>query len=141
MARTSPTEYADKWKRRLSGATEDVRRGIDRVTIAPGQQAAAASNAMLNNVTEAITSGRWANRVAGVTLNDWKTAARDKGVARIATGAQAAESKMAQVAQTLLPAVDAAASAARQIPKVTIEDSIQRAATFMRQMREYKLRR
>lgn len=141
MARTSPTEFADKWKRRLSGSTEDVRRGIDKVTIAPGQQAAAAQDAMLTNLNEAVTSGRWANRVASVSLNDWKTAARDKGVARIATGAAAAESKMAQVAQTLLPAVDAAAAAARQIPKVTIEDSIQRAATFMRQMREYKLRR
>lgn len=141
MARTTPQEFADKWKRRLSGATEDVRRGIDKVSVAPGQMAAQAQDAMLTNLTESVTSGRWANRVGSVTLNDWKTAARDKGVGRIATGAAAAESKMAQVAQTLLPAVDAAAAAARQIPKVTIEDSIQRAATFMRQMREYKNRR
>lgn len=141
MARTNPQEFADKWRRRLGGATEDVRRGINRVTVAPGQQAAQAADAMLTNLTEAVSSGRWANRVSSVSLQDWKTSALDKGIARIATGAQAAESKMAQVAQTLLPAVDAAANAARAIPKVTIEDSIQRAATFMREMRNYKLRR
>lgn len=141
MARTTPAEYAEKWKRRLSGSTEDIRRGIDRVTVAPGERAAAAQDAMLQNITEAVASGRWANRTRAVTLQEWKTAARDKGVGRIASGTQAAESKMAAVAQQLLPAVDAAAAAARAIPKVTIEDSINRAATFMRQMREFKNRR
>lgn len=141
MARTTPAEFAEKWKRRLSGATEDIRRGIDRVTIAPGEQAAAAQDAMLQNTTEAIASGRWANRTRSVSLNEWKSAARDKGVGRIASGTQAAEAKMARVAQELLPAVDAAAAAARAIPKVTIEDSINRAATFMRQMRTFRDRR
>lgn len=141
MARTTPTEYAEKWRRRLGGATEDVRRGINRVQQAPGQQAAAAQTTMLANLTESVTSGRWAQKVSGVSLQDWKSAAVDKGIPRIASGAQAAEGRMAQVAQTLLPAVDAAAAAARQIPKTSIEASVERAATFMRAMRQYKLGR
>lgn len=138
MARVNAQEYAEKWKRRLSGATEDVRRGIERTTVAPGAAAAAASDAMLRNLTSSVTSGRWARKVGAVSLADWKGAAITKGIARIPSGAAAAEAKMARVAQTLLPAVDAAAAAARAIPKVTIEDSVNRAATFMRQMRQFK---
>lgn len=141
MARVNAQEFADKWRRRISGATEDMRRGIERTTQAPGESAANAQEAMLNNLTESVTSGRWARRVRGVSLQEWKDAAINKGVGRVSQGAQAAEAKMARIAQELLPAVDAAAEAARQIPKVTIEDSIQRAAVFMRQMREFKERR
>lgn len=138
MARVTPQEFADKWRRRISGATEDIRRGIDRVQTAPGQSAAEAQEAMQTNLNEAINSGRWARNVSNVTLDQWKTAARDKGVARVAPGAQAAESKMTRIAQDLLPAVDAAAAEAKRIPKVTIDDSIQRAAVFMRRMREFR---
>ena len=138
MARVTPQEYADKWKRRLSGSTEDIRRGIDKVTVAPGQSAAAAQDRMLNGVTEAVASGRWARKTAAVPLEAWKGAAKDKGLARIGSGATAAEAKMARVAQTLLPAVDAAAAAARAMPKNTIDDSIARAGEFMRRMRAYR---
>jgi hypothetical protein len=138
MARTTPTEYAEKWKRRLSQSTEDIRRGVNKVTQAPGAQAAQQQEAMLRNVTESVTSGRWGRKVAAVTLDQWKGAALDKGLARIPSGAQAAEQKMARVATTLLPAVDAAAQKARAMPKVTLEDSIARAASFIRDMRQFR---
>jgi hypothetical protein len=93
---------------------------------------------MLNGVTEAVASGRWARKTAAVPLEAWKGAAKDKGLARIGSGATAAEAKMARVAQTLLPAVDAAAAAARAMPKNTIDDSIARAGEFMRRMRAYR---
>lgn len=138
MAKVTPAEYAEKWKRRLSGSTEDIRRGVNKVTQAPGQSAAAAQDRMLAGVNDAVTSGRWARKTAAVTLEQWKGAALEKGLGRIASGATAAESKMARTAQTLLPAVDAAAAAARSMPKGTIEDSIARAGEFMRRMRAFK---
>lgn len=141
MARVTPQEFAEKWRRRLSGSTEDMRRGIERVTESPGQKAAARSDAMLAGVNEAVQSGRWARRVASVSVQDWKEAAINKGIARVGSGAQAAESKMARVAQELLPAVDAAAAKAKQIPKDSIEGSIERAATYMREMRNFKINR
>lgn len=141
MARVNPQEFADKWRRRIGAATEDMRRGIERTTVAPGERAAANQDAMINGINEAVNSGRWARRVRGVTLQEWKDATINKGVGRVAQGAQAAESKMVRVAQELLPAVDAAAAEARALPKVTIEDSINRAATFMRRMREFREQR
>lgn len=138
MAKVSPQEYAEKWKRRYSGAGEDFRRGVQKVTQAPGQAAAAAQDRMLSGVTDAVTSGRWGRKVAAVSTADWQKATLDKGVPRMASGAAAAETKMQRIATTLLPAVDAAAAKARSMPKGTIEDSIARAGSFMRDMRNYR---
>jgi len=37
MAKVTEAEFVEKWARRLKGATEDMRRGADRVTEAPGE--------------------------------------------------------------------------------------------------------
>ena len=141
MARVTPQEYAEKWARRLRGATEDIRRGVERVDTAPGELAAAQQEALVQNFVESVNSGLWAARVRGVSLADWKSATIDKGIARIGQGVEAAQPKMARIAAELLPAVDAAAAAARALPKVTLEDSIQRMTVFVREMHRRAPRR
>ncbi len=141
MARVTPQEYAEKWARRLRGATEDIRRGVERVDVAPGELAAQAQDAMLQNFAESVNSGMWAARVRSVSLQDWKAATIDKGIQRIGQGVELAQPKMAAMAAELLPAVDAAAAAARALPKVTLEDSINRMATFAREMHRRAPRR
>lgn len=141
MAKVTPQEYAEKWARRLRGATEDIRRGVENVTEAPGEKAAASQDALLQNFVESVNSGLWASRVRSVSLQDWKAATLEKGIARIPQGVDAAQPKMARIAAELLPAVDAAAAAARALPKVTLEDSIQRMTTFVREMHRLAPRR
>lgn len=140
MARVTPQEAAEKWARRISQSTEDVRRGIERVTEAPGAKAAQNQQGYVRGVQDA--SERWARKTGAVSLSEWKDAALNKGVGRIADGARQAQGKMSRVMQELLPAVDEAANAARAIPKDgTIESSIARASEFMRRMRTFKDRR
>ena len=134
MAKVTAAEYADKWARRLRGATEDIRRGIERVDTAPGEKAAQSQDALVQNFMESVNSGLWANRVRSVSLADWKNAASNKGIARIGAGVEQAQPKMQRIANDLLPAVDAAAAKARALPKVTLEDSINRMTTFVREM-------
>lgn len=141
MARVTPTEYAEKWARRLRGATEDIRRGVERVDTAPGELAVQNQEALVQNFVESVNSGLWAARTRGVSLADWKAATIDKGIARIGQGVEAAQPKMARIAAELLPAVDAAAEAARALPKVTLEDGIQRMTTFVREMHRRAPRR
>lgn len=141
MARVTPTEYAEKWARRLRGATEDIRRGVERVDTAPGELAAANQEALVQNFVESVNSGLWASRVRGVSLADWKEATITKGIARIGQGVESAQPKMARIAAELLPAVDAAAAAANAMPKVTLEDSIARMTTFVREMHRRAPRR
>jgi len=134
MAKVTPQEYAEKWARRLSGSTEDIRRGIAKVSVAPGELAAAQQDAMLTNVVASINSGLWANRVRCVSLGDWQKAATEKGIPRIAVGVTAAEPKMARIAGPLLQAVDESAAISNALPKGTLEDSINRMTTFVREM-------
>lgn len=141
MSKVTAEEYAEKWSRRLKGSTEDIRRGVEKVTAAPGQAAAKAADRMLARVTESITSGMWANQVGKVTLEEWKEAFNVKGLGRIAAGVDAATPKQVAMAQKLLAAVDAAAAKANALPKGTIEDSINRMNAYVREMHKLKLRK
>ncbi len=141
MARVTPQEYAEKWGRRLKGSTEDIRRGINRVSEAPGVAAARQQDLMLAKVTESISSGRWASKVAAVPLDEWKKKATDKGIGRIASGVDAAANTQVAMATELLANVDAAVAMVNQTPRGTLEDNITRMTTFVREMSKSKLGR
>ncbi len=141
MARLSASEYAEKWARRLSGASEDVKKGIGRVTEAPGVKAAANQEAMRINLNKSIDDGTWAAQTRKVSLEDWKKAAIDKGTARLASGVQAAQASQVPMAEKLLAAVDASVAEANQIKRGDLEANVQRMTTFVRGMAKRKLRR
>lgn len=138
MARVTPQEYAEKLARRLSAATEDIRRGIERVRENPMEAAAAQQDLLLQRLQEVIQSGRWAELVRAVSLQEWKSAATQKGVPRIGPGIQAARPKLERFATQLLPAVDAAVAEVKAMPKTTLEDRINRAVSYMRRMSQFK---
>lgn len=134
MARVTPQQWLDKWGRRLSAAGPDITNGIQRVQQAPGVAAAAAQDRMLAGVTAAVTSGVWARQVQKVSLQDWKDAMTNKAIPRLAQGISGAQkSKVANVT-ALLAAVDGAVAATNAVPRGNLEQNIQRATTFMREM-------
>ena len=138
MAKLTAQEYVDKQARNLKNSTEDIRRGISRVTEAPGAAAVRKQDKMLNNVPDAINSGLWAKKTAAVSVQDWKESAINKGVNRIASGIDAAKGKNLPKAERLLAAVDRAAGAANALPSDTLDDSIRRMETFVRRMHDSK---
>lgn len=138
MARLTPEEYAAKHAQRLKGATEDIRRGIQRTSVAPGEQAVRHQDKLVARWQESVSSGRWAAATRSVSLQEWQTAAIEKGVSRIGVGIDAAQGKQVQMAQRLLAAVDSAAGKARALPSTTLEDNVNRAATFIREMSKSK---
>jgi len=138
MARVNPQEAADKLIRRLSGATEDIRRGIQGVQQAPSQAAIAQKELLKQKINEAIDNGTWEAGLNSVSLQDWKDAALNKGVSRIAGGISAARPKLTKFYAELLPAVDAAAAEVKSMPKGTLEDSINRMVTYTRAMANFK---
>ena len=141
MARVTPQEAAEKMVRRVSAAGPDIKRGIERVTEAPGVKAAAAQDLMLARLTESVLSGKWADAVAAVPLADWKKAAIEKGLPRIAQGISAAQPKIVTFMTQLLPAVDAAKAEIEAMPNVTLDDRIARSAAFQRRMAGFRFTR
>ena len=138
MAKLTPEQYAEKQARNLKNSLPDIRAGIERVSQAPGVAAAAAQTRMKANLTRSIADGRWAAKVKGVSLEDWKSAALNKGVDRIAAGIDQAHSKQVAMAGRLLAAVDASAAKSNAMPKGTIQDSIARMTTFVEDMHKFK---
>lgn len=138
MAKLTATEFQEKHARRLKAAVEDVRKGIDRVTENPCEKAAAKKDKMLTNLTAAVNSGKWEAGLKRVSLEDWKKAARDIGVNRIAAGIDGAKSKVIAFAEVLLPHIDRQLEKIKAMPDVTLDDNINRMTHFIRGMAEMK---
>ena len=137
MPRVNANEFAEKWARRTAGAVQDYISGVERVSQAPGEKAAAKQAKLLQNITQAIQSGKWASRVRAVTLEQWKAAVREKGQSRIASGVQAAKSNVQAFAEQLLSYEAALQSKIQSMPDMTLEDSVNRAATWIREMAKF----
>lgn len=138
MAKLTALEFQEKHARRLSAAVEDVRKGIDRVTVNPCELAAAKQEKMLANLTASVNDGRWAAGLKRVSLEDWKDKAKNVGAGRIASGITAAKAKVIAFAEQLLPHIDAGVAKLKAMPDITLEDNIQRMTTMCRHMAEFK---
>ena len=138
MGKLTAAEFQEKHARRLKGAVEDVRKGIDRVTENPCEKAAAKQDKMLTNLTAAVSSGKWAAGLKRVSLEDWKKKARDIGVNRIAAGIDGAKEKTIAFAEQLLPHIDREKAKIAAMPDVTLDDNINRMTSFVRGMANFK---
>lgn len=121
--RGTPAENAAKWKRNLSAATPDIQAGIQRVTQAPGQAAAAQQAAYLAGVQ--ASADKWKRNVAAVTLESWKADAL-AGVNRVAQGAQAKEGKMAAFLTEFQPHLETVQAKLRSMPRGSLEQNLAR---------------
>ena len=138
MVKMSPSEYSDKWGRNLKGSTEDIRRGVERVTDAPGVKAAAKVEKMKTNLLKSIDDGTWASRVAGVSLAEWKEQTLKKGIQRISQGVDGAGGKMQDFATEFFPHLEEGQRKIEGMPDITLEDNINRASEMMRHNAKFK---
>ena len=138
MAMADPNTIAQKWSQRLGGSTDEIRRGVQAVTKAPGQAAADAADLWLMKVSQ--SRDKFRTNSAKVTLADWQSAMLDKGVQRVAQGATAGIPKMANFMADFLPHLEAGQRIVASMPKGTVEDSIQRAAAMIRHNANFKRR-
>lgn len=134
----TPKQFQEKHNRRLKGAIQDMRTGIENVTEAPTLKAAAKSQKMLQNLTASIQSGKWADGLKAVSLDDWKSKMIDKGLNRISDGIDSAAAKVEGFAAKLLPYVEGVQRKIKAMPDMTIEDNINRMVTNVREMSKFK---
>lgn len=92
---------AAAWQSGFSGAAAKYEAGINAVTTAPGQLAAAQKNAYVAGVQN--NANIWASKVAAVDLQTWKNAATTTGSQRLQTGAAKGQPKMQAFMTAFLP--------------------------------------
>jgi hypothetical protein len=135
MARVTAEQGANKWAQRLSAATADITTGVMNVTEAPGLAAARAKALWLQRVSQ--SADKWARRVSAVSLADWQTAMKEKGINRIGSGATAAIPKMTAFLADFLPYVDQGVANLKNMPKGGVENGIARAGAMIRWNSQY----
>jgi predicted transcriptional regulator len=134
----TPTEFQEKHARRLKGAVQDIRTGIEKVTESPTAKAAAKETKMVQNLQAAVSSGKWRAGLNRVSLQQWKDAAINKGLNRIAAGVDGSKDKVIAFATDLLAHEASLQGTVNKMPDLTIEDSISRATAWIRGMSKFQ---
>ena len=127
-------KISEKWGRRMSGAVTDIQNGIAAVTTSPMEEAIKKQDKMLNGIQNAITSGRWAAGLRGVSLAEWKDKTSKLTAARLASGVQEAMPKRQKFDQYLVQTLNAGLPAIAAMPDLTLEDSVNRVRAMMTHM-------
>lgn len=133
MAQDAAT-IGQNWATRLGQSQEKIKAGVAGVTVAPGAAAARQKQVWLSNTQAA--ADKWARNTAAVTLQDWQAAMNDKGVGRIASGANAAIPRFTQFMSALLPHIEAGQRALP--PRGDLEANIQRMVGWTRHMAKFQ---
>lgn len=95
------TQIASNWATKMAASVTRIKTGVQAVKTAPGVAAAAAATTWLQNTQAAKT--KFKKNVASVSLAAWQTDFITKGLPRIASGATAAEPKVAAFMTAWIP--------------------------------------
>lgn len=125
---------AERWSSNFAGAGTRYTAGIQAVTTAPGQLAAAQKNLYVQKVQE--SSGVWAAKVAAVDLQTWKNAATTVGAQRLATGATKGAPKMQAFMSNFLPQLSTIVGGLG--PRGTFEQNLQRFTSYATALHQAK---
>lgn len=128
--KATAAEAAAAWKTGFAGSSAKYTAGINAVTTAPGQLAAAQKAAYVRGVQE--NENIWASKVAAVDINTWKAAATGVGAGRLASGGEKGMPKMQQFMTNFLPVLSQTVSTLP--PRGSFEQNLQRFTTYATQL-------
>ena len=137
MPKLTPEQFQEKHARRLKGATEDMRAGAERLTVAPTELAIKKLDKMKSNFIKAMDSGKVERGLKRVTLDDWKTKYIDVGIDRVSAGIDAAKEKVISFASELLPFEATLQAEVSKMSDLTIQDSVARSTKWIMGMSKF----
>lgn len=138
MPKLTPREAREKHARNLKASVPDIRAGVARVTISPTAKAADKVDKMRAKLMEAFDSGKVERGLRRVTLEEWKTKMTDKGINNIATGVDLSADKIERFFAELFPYQESLQARISAMPDLTLEDSVARASTWIREMAKFQ---
>jgi hypothetical protein len=141
MAKMTGSEFAEYYVSGMKNSLEKIRRGIDGVTEAPGKKAAQKRKEWAAKLAQPETQEKWERNVAAVSLEEWKTKARDVGVNRISAGVEAARDLMAKFGEQLLAYEAAGLPKIHAMPSLTYADTKARMDAWFDYMTKFRFRR
>lgn len=137
MPMLDPTTAADRWEQQASQAGQRYAQGVANTQKDPTALAAAQAQKMLNNVTAAVTSGRWQRRLAEVGQAGWKAAVQAKQ-ANYGVGITAAKTAYTNGYGQFKNYMDPYLATLETMPKTSLADSVARATYWIQNAANYK---
>lgn len=134
----NPMASFEKWSKNAQNSAEAMAAGVDGVTESPMAKAADQSDKYVRGVQDAVQSGRFANNLRAVPLEEWKSAMKNKGKANMANGVR---SLSARAKRNIVQNLEYANSVKAQIasmPNSTEQDAEARMLAAMRLMKAGK---
>ena len=135
--RKDPSKIADKQISRLSSAVPEIEDGIQAVTESPTAKAADNLDKAKARYVAAIDSGKTAKRLRAVSLQDWQEKTLAK-VTRVAEGVEASRGKIERFHAQRNAAQDRIDATLKTMPTRTLDDSIRRMTTQVREMANFE---
>lgn len=136
MPMITPDQAQAKWVRNTQAATQSVTDGVNAVTTAPGQKAAANKAGWLAGINAA--ADKWATKVAAVSLGQWQQSMITDGIPRMQQGVQSKQANYGAFAAKFYPYVQAGAAQIAAMPKGGTEAGINRAVAMIRYNAAFK---
>jgi hypothetical protein len=118
-----------RWQQGASQGQQRFVEGVQATTKDPTALAIAAQNKMLQNVTAAITSGRYARGLSRVGKTGWQQATVAKA-ANYAVGINASASKYEAAIGPVLQQIGSLQQQIASMPSATLQDNINRMVAF-----------
>lgn len=137
----NPSDVVAKWTRNMQGSIPTIKAGVMAVTASPMEAAAQAADRYAAGVQQAVQSGTYQAGLRSVSLADWQDATANKGTARINAGVQAAQTKMTNFMNQLLPFTARVKQTIGAMPKGQPADSDARMLAAVNMMRQFKFQR
>src|SRR5262249_15829008 len=122
-----PTQVANRWVQGLANATQKMTQDAQALTVSPTSQAADAQATWTARLNDPAVQAKWAKNLRSVTLQQCQQAYVQKGIPRVAQGAQAAlTTKMVPFFTKWLPYEAAGSQQVKAMPKGTLSERIAR---------------
>jgi len=132
--KSNATDAAAAWVTGMGSASTKYTAGVNAVKTAPGTLAAANASVWAANV--AAAQAKFAKNVGAVSLQSWQQSAINKGAPRLASGAQAAQPKMAAFMGNFIPALT---NIVNSLPaRGSFESNVNRLTTYINALHQQK---
>lgn len=137
MKNLTAEQVAAKWSQRASNAASDYAAGIAAVTSNPLAKAAQSADLWQQRVNDPSVKAKFVRKLNAFPFDQWKAIAAQYGQSRYSQGVSSKTDKYATAIAPVLAYEAAGLAQIESMPKVTLEDRIQRSAAWQRYMAAY----
>jgi len=139
MVKVKPVDYVtQKWRARASAAVEDYKRFVQAPSRDPIAAAISMKETLMAKMRSDETWKKWEEKLSAVGFKGWLEAVLNKGVQRYPQGIEFGTKYYEQFYSEFSKHLEAGLEKVYSLPRVTLEDSIRRAAEMIRHNAQFR---